>query len=143
VKASGLRWVCLMLLVAVPWAERAWALPFLTALAPSERYPRERGRRHTSLTVWARQFLLVVRRWWPHRPLVAGAASTAAPLDFLAACRSWPTPVTAVPVSGWTRPSMSRRPRAARGGAGARGSRAGASPRSPPSPPTRRRGGPR
>ncbi len=34
VKASGLRWVCLMLLVPIPWAARAWALPFLTALAP-------------------------------------------------------------------------------------------------------------
>jgi DDE superfamily endonuclease len=31
VKASGLRWICVMLLVAVPWAERVWALPFLTS----------------------------------------------------------------------------------------------------------------
>ena len=34
VKASGLRWVCLMLLVPIPWAQRVWALPFLTVLAP-------------------------------------------------------------------------------------------------------------
>lgn len=38
VKASGLRWLSLMLLVPIPWAERVWALPFLTVLAPSERY---------------------------------------------------------------------------------------------------------
>lgn len=38
VKASGLRWVCLMVLVPVPWAKRVWALPFLTVLSPSERY---------------------------------------------------------------------------------------------------------
>ncbi len=38
VKASGLRWVCLMLLVPVPWASRVWALPFLSVLAPSEHY---------------------------------------------------------------------------------------------------------
>ena len=37
VKASGLRWLSLMLLAPVPWAGRVWALPFLTALAPSER----------------------------------------------------------------------------------------------------------
>jgi hypothetical protein len=37
VKASGLRWICLMLLVPIPWAARIWARPFLTALAPSER----------------------------------------------------------------------------------------------------------
>jgi hypothetical protein len=42
VKASGLRWVCLMLLVPVPWAGRVWALPFLSVLAPSERYSTER-----------------------------------------------------------------------------------------------------
>jgi hypothetical protein len=46
VKASGLRWLSLMLLVPIPWAGRVWALPFLAALAPSERCCRERGRRH-------------------------------------------------------------------------------------------------
>ena len=29
VKASGLGWVCLMLLVPIPWAARTWALPVL------------------------------------------------------------------------------------------------------------------
>ena len=38
VKASGLRWVCLMWLTHIPWAQRVWALPVLTALAPSRRY---------------------------------------------------------------------------------------------------------
>ena len=38
VKASGLRWISLMLLTTIPWAHRTWALPVLTALAPSERY---------------------------------------------------------------------------------------------------------
>jgi hypothetical protein len=33
-KATGLRWLSLMLLVPIPWAGRVWALPFLTALAP-------------------------------------------------------------------------------------------------------------
>ena len=31
----GLRWVCMMLLLAVPWSSRGWALPFLTVRAPS------------------------------------------------------------------------------------------------------------
>lgn len=30
VKASGLRWVSLQLLAPIPWAQRVWALPFLT-----------------------------------------------------------------------------------------------------------------
>ena len=96
VKASGLRWVCLMRLVPSTWAERVWALPFLTALAPSERYARRRGQRYKTLTDWARQLLLVVRRWWPDRVLVAVADSTYAALEFLAACRGWPNPVTVV-----------------------------------------------
>ena len=54
VKASGLRWLNLMLLAPVPWAGRVWALPFLTALAPSERYCQQRGRRHKKLTDWGR-----------------------------------------------------------------------------------------
>lgn len=43
------RWMSLMLLASVPWAGRVWALPFLTALVPSERACRERGRRHKPL----------------------------------------------------------------------------------------------
>ena len=96
VKASGLRWVCLMLLVPIPWAARTWALPVLTALAPSERHDGARGRRHKTLTDWARQLLLVVRRWWPERAIVAVADSTYAALEFLAACRAWRGPVTVV-----------------------------------------------
>ncbi|CAA9398215.1 MAG: hypothetical protein AVDCRST_MAG22-1224 [uncultured Rubrobacteraceae bacterium] len=49
VKSSGLRWVCAMLLVEIPWASRVWALPFLSALAPSERYAARRGKRHKKI----------------------------------------------------------------------------------------------
>lgn len=38
VKASGLRWVTVMLLTHIPFAQHIWALPFMTVLAPSERY---------------------------------------------------------------------------------------------------------
>ena len=38
VKTSGLRWLSLMAMVPIPWTRRRWALPFLTILAPSERY---------------------------------------------------------------------------------------------------------
>jgi hypothetical protein len=70
VKASGLRWLSLMLLVPISWAKRVWALPVLTVLAPSERHHQKRGQRHKKLTDWARQMLLVVRRWVPERTLV-------------------------------------------------------------------------
>jgi len=40
VKTSGLRWISVALLVPIPWAGRVWALPFLSALAYSERYAK-------------------------------------------------------------------------------------------------------
>ncbi len=85
VKASGLRWLGLMLLAPVPWAGRTWALPFLTALAPSERSCQQRGRRHKTLTDWRRQLVLQARRWLPGRELVVVADSAFAALEFLAA----------------------------------------------------------
>jgi hypothetical protein len=96
VKATGLRWVTLMLLVSIPWANRVWALPFLTALAPSERYHAERGRRHKALTDWAWQLLLVVRRWWPERAIVAVADSGYAALTLLARCQALRQPITVI-----------------------------------------------
>jgi hypothetical protein len=96
VKSSGLRWVCLMLLAPIPWAKRVWALPFLTVLAPSERYHQERKRPHKPILTWARQMVKQVRRWLPSRALVVTADSTYAALDFLAACQGLRTPVTVV-----------------------------------------------
>jgi len=83
VKTSGLRWLSLMLLVPIPWANRVWALPFLTVLAPSERYYMGRARRHKKLTDWARQVLLQLRRWLPNRTLVVVADSSFAVLSLL------------------------------------------------------------
>jgi DDE superfamily endonuclease len=94
VKASGLRWLCLMLLVEIPWAERVWALPFMTALCPSERYCRERGRAPRTLTDRARQLLLLVARWLPDREIVVTADSSFAALELLEAVRDSITVVT-------------------------------------------------
>jgi hypothetical protein len=93
VKASGLRWLSLMLLVPIPWAKRVWALPFLTVLAPSERYYHGRQRRHKKLTAWAQQALLQVRRWLPTRDLVIVADSSFAVITLLARLRRLPNPV--------------------------------------------------
>jgi len=89
VKATGLRWLSVMLLAPIPWAKRVWALPFLTALAPSSRYNEQRGARHKTLTDWARQGLRQTARWCsalaPERPLIVVADSTFAVLELLAA----------------------------------------------------------
>jgi DDE superfamily endonuclease len=94
VKSSGLRWVCVMLLVEVPWAARVWALPFLCALAPSERYAAAQGKEHKKITEWAWQLLLLVRRWYPQREIVAVADRAYASLKLLDRCRSLSNPIT-------------------------------------------------
>ena len=94
VKASGLRWLSVMLLVEIPWAGRRWALPFLTALCPSERYYKECGRTHQKLTGRARQMLLTVKRWLPSREIVVVGDSSFAALELLDAVREAVTVVT-------------------------------------------------
>jgi DDE superfamily endonuclease len=96
VKSSGLRWVCVMLLVEVPWAARVWALPFISALAPSERYAAQRGKQHKKITEWAWQLLLVLRRWYPRREIVAVADRAYASLKLLDRCRKLCDPITFV-----------------------------------------------
>jgi hypothetical protein len=96
VKASGLRWLSVMLLVPIPWAKRVWALPFLTALAPSERYYEGKPRGHKKLTDWARQVLLQVRRWLPERALVVVADSSYAAILLLERLRRLPNPICMV-----------------------------------------------
>ena len=96
VKASGLRWVSLMWLGQIPWAGQYWALPFLTVLAPSERYHQTLGRRHKKLTDWARQMILQLRRWLPHRPLALVGDNGYAVLDLLHFCQSLREPVALI-----------------------------------------------
>ena len=87
VRASGLRWLSVMLLPHITWAGRVWALPFLTVLAPSERYAQQHQHRHKKLTDWGRQSLLQVARWLPERQIIAVADSSYAVIDLLNAVR--------------------------------------------------------
>jgi len=96
VKTSGLRWISMQLLAEIPWAGRIWGLPFLTVLAPSERYHQERGRRHKTLPDWGRQMIRQLRRWLPDRALVVVADSTYAVVELLADAAGLPRPVTVV-----------------------------------------------
>jgi hypothetical protein len=96
VKASGLRWISLMLLTPIPWAQRIWALPVMTAIAPSERYYEARGRKPKTLTERAQQMIKQLRRWVPKRALVIVGDNSYAALDLLAACQTLAEPVTMV-----------------------------------------------
>jgi hypothetical protein len=96
VKVSGLRWISLLLLARIPWAQRVWALPVMTALAPSARYYEVRGRRPKTLTERAQQLIFQLRRWLPARPVVIVGDNSYAALELLAACQGLSEPVTVV-----------------------------------------------
>ena len=75
------------LLARIPGVDRVWALPFLTVLAPSERYYQVQGRQPQSLLERARKVLQLVRCWLPTRALVVVGDSTYAALEWLDAVR--------------------------------------------------------
>ena len=64
------------------------------ALAHSEGYAKECAKRHKSLTEWAWQMLLLVRRWHPKRHIVAVADGGYASLKLLDRCRHLGRPIT-------------------------------------------------
>jgi hypothetical protein len=96
VMSLGLRWICMTLLVPLPWTKRLWALPFLTVLAPSERTHAKLGKRHKTCVDWARQMVSQVRRWCPTRALILLTDGTYTALKLAWRCRTLRPAVTQV-----------------------------------------------
>ena len=96
VPSFGLRWVSMMLLVAVPWSRRVWALPFLTVLAPSETTNSANGKRHKTSIDWIDQMIGAVRRWLPTRRLVLVVDGGLAAVKLGVRCVRLAVPVTYV-----------------------------------------------
>ena len=96
VMTSGLKWVSLMCLTRIGWADRHWALPFLTALSPSKSYAKRNGGRHKTITDLARQMLVCLRRWLPDRELVVVCDGGYARREFLKYCQGMSKPVVVV-----------------------------------------------
>jgi hypothetical protein len=84
IRCFGLKWVVMMLLVPGPWAQRVWALPWLTALVrPVEK---AMPRRHKTSADWVRQMMRHVRRWLPERQLVLVGDGGFAAVSLALAC---------------------------------------------------------
>lgn len=88
VKCSGLRWIVVMVLCPIGWANRIWALPFLTVLSPSKRYYEQRGKRHKKLSDWTRQICLLLSRWLPDFQLIMVGDAAYSIIDLLDATRN-------------------------------------------------------
>jgi hypothetical protein len=81
-KSLGIRWLCLAILVAVPWSQRPWALPFMTIPALGPKTSAKLKKHHRTLVGWAMVMVEKVRRWQPEREivLVGDGAFAAVPL---------------------------------------------------------------
>jgi hypothetical protein len=101
VKASGLRWLRVLVLVPMPGVGWVWALPFLPVWAPAERYHPERRRYPQELTDWARQLLRQGRRWVPPRELRVVADRSFAMLTVLDDLRHLAQPVSMITRLRW------------------------------------------
>jgi DDE superfamily endonuclease len=71
VTSLGLRWLCMCLLVQVPWSQRPWALPFLVVPVLSEKTCLKLKKRPRSATWWSGFILGKLRAWYPDREIVA------------------------------------------------------------------------
>ena len=109
VKVSGLRWICLMWLGNIPWAGRYWALPVLTALAPSAGYyrrgitdgadalPKSSPTGHVRLSCnCGAGYPTAPWRWWETAATPSPCRGTGQALDLLHFCQSLEQPVTLI-----------------------------------------------
>lgn len=93
VRALGVRWVVLAVLVPVPWSERRWALPFMSVPALSPQTSETLGKPHRSRVQWAVLMLERVRRWLPQRAIILVGDGDYAAKELIEQCQQFPQPV--------------------------------------------------
>lgn len=86
VSSSGLRWICVAVVVRVPWTAQQWALPFLVILTHPPAADTAAGRQHKTLSGWAQQVVRVLRHWLPDRAVVLLGDTAYSTLDLAAVC---------------------------------------------------------
>jgi DDE superfamily endonuclease len=68
--SEGLHWLCLMLLVRVPWFQRPWALPIVSVPTLTPATSAKLGKHHRTTIQAAQVLIWLVRRWHPEREIV-------------------------------------------------------------------------
>lgn len=87
IRCFGLKWLCMMLIVPLPWSQRPWALPFLTVLTPSEKANKEASKRHKTTIDWTIQMIKQVSRWVDNHSIVLVGDGSFASIRLAHACR--------------------------------------------------------
>jgi len=87
IKALGIRWICLAVVVPVPWSQRTWALPFMTVLALGEKTSAKLNKRHRTIVQWAEYMIDKVRRWQPDREMILVGDGSYAAIALVQRCQ--------------------------------------------------------
>src|SRR4051795_6144030 len=67
ITSDGIHWVCVLLLVRVPWSRRRWALPFLAIPTFTPAISAKLGRPHRTAPERTEGLIRLIRRWQPDR----------------------------------------------------------------------------
>lgn len=86
-KSLGIRWLCLAILVPVPWSQRPWALPFMIIPALGPKTSAKLKKRHRTLVEWAIVMVRKVRRWQADREIVLVGDGTYAAVPLIQSCQ--------------------------------------------------------
>lgn len=87
VHSPGLRWLCLSILVTVPWSGRQWALPFVSVLLLSPQTSAKLNKKHRTSVDRAGQLLSLVKRWYPEREIILTADGGFAAVPLVQHCQ--------------------------------------------------------
>jgi hypothetical protein len=95
-KSLGIRWLCLAVLVPVPWSQRLWALPFMTVPALGPKTSTKLQKRHRTLIDWTMLMVDKVRRWQPDREVVLVGDGSFAAVPLIQCCQKLQNPLKLV-----------------------------------------------
>jgi DDE superfamily endonuclease len=87
VTTEGIHWLCLMLLVRLPWCAHPWALPCLSVPTRTPTTSTQLGKRHRTVPEYADLLIRLVRRGQPERELILIGDSTFAVASLGHTCR--------------------------------------------------------
>ena len=93
VTSMGLRWICLAILVPVPWSKRSWALPFMVILTLAPRTSAKLHKPHRTLVGWAVFMIERVRRWQPESEIILVGDGSYAAIVLVQRCQRLKKPV--------------------------------------------------
>jgi hypothetical protein len=95
-KSLGIRWICLAVLVPVPWSQRLWALPFMTIPALGPKTSDKLKKRHRTIVDWAMIMIEKVRTWQPDREIALVGDGSYAAVILVQRCQRLKRPVKLV-----------------------------------------------